>query len=302
MKKFFALSLVCAFLGSCAPQKHSASNLSFIDVSLNYDSEDFDIVELQSVKRSASSLFGISSNDQSSAELDRSTYTVGNATSLGTASLFTGAATIWVSVASADLDEAAAPVWLISTALWAAYNDLVWSNTVKNKAIQRCNYSLIERYPDIDAFINPKYEISWTRGFASTTCQVTLTAQGVILKNKLPYNQSNGEQQEIDDEDRNVDSVDEKSIGGLEVRNVSRAYASSIGNLNYLANLIKQIAPQASAISDLSNKDLKNVKRLIKRYESNYKRVKDFQDYQSTDLLFSEEQFESYWNEYLMHN
>ena len=173
---------------------------------------------------------------------------------------------------------------------------------LKKLHFQQCNYSLIERYPDIDAFINPKYEISWTRGFASTTCQVTLTAQGVILKNKLPYNQSNGEEQEIDNEDRNIDSVDEKSIGGLEVRNVSRAYASSIGNLNYLANLIKQIAPQASAISDLSNKDLKNVKRLIKRYESNYKRVKDFQDYQSTDLLFSEEQFESYWNEYLMHN
>ena len=48
MKKLLALSLLCVFLGSCASQ-HSASNLSFVDVSLNYDSEDFDIVELKPV-------------------------------------------------------------------------------------------------------------------------------------------------------------------------------------------------------------------------------------------------------------
>jgi len=282
MKKLFALSLLCVFLGSCASQ-HSASNLSFVDVSLNYDSEDFDIVELQPVKSSAISYLGVSSNDENSAQLDRSTYTVGNATSLGTVSFFTGAAAIWFAIVSADVEEATYPIWLVSTALWGVCNDAVWSNTVKNKAIERCNYSLVERYPDIDAFINPKYEISWRQGFASTTCRVTLTAQGVVLKNKLQYNQSDSQELQIVQENRNVSSV----------------YERSVGNLNYLGGLILKIAPSASDVSGLSKRDLTNFKRLIKRYESNYVHVKDFQDYQSTDLMLSEEQFGAYWNEYM---
>lgn len=282
MKKLFALSLLCVFLGSCASQ-HSASNLSFVDVSLNYDSEDFDIVELQPVNSSASSLFGISSNDENSAQLDRSTYTVGNATSLGTASFFTGAAAIWAAIVSADADEAAGPIWLVSTALWAVYNDAVWSNTVKNKAIERCNYSLVQRYPDIDAFINPKYEISWNQGIARTTCRVTLTAQGVVLKNKLQYNLSNSDELVIAEKERIISPVYEKSVG----------------NLNYLADLIKRIAPEASDVPGLSQKDSKDFKRIIKRYESNYLHVKDFEDYQATDLLLSEGEFEAYWDEYI---
>ena len=160
---------------------------------------------------------------------------------------------------------------------------MIWSNTVKNKAIERCNYSLVERYPDIDAFINPKYEISWSKGFASTTCRATLTAQGVVLKNKLQYNESDSEERQIVEKERDI----------------SRVYKESVGNLNYLAYLIEQIAPEASDVPGLSQKDLKAFKRIIKRYESNYVHVKDFQDYQSTDLLLSEEQFGAYWNEYM---
>lgn len=284
MKKLFALSLLCVFLGSCASQ-HSASNLSFVDVSLNYDSEDFDIVELQPVKGSANSTFGMSSNDQSSAQLDRSTYAVGNSTSLGSATFIVGALPIMITAfTTAENSEGLSLLLgLASTALWGVYNDMIWSNTVKNKAIERCNYSLVERYPDIDAFINPKYEISWSKGFASTTCRATLTAQGVVLKNKLQYNESDSEERQIVEKERDI----------------SRVYKESVGNLNYLAYLIEQIAPEASDVPGLSQKDLKAFKRIIKRYESNYVHVKDFQDYQSTDLLLSEEQFGAYWNEYM---
>ena len=284
MKKLLALSLLCFFLGSCASQ-HSASNLSFVDVSLNYDSEDFDIVELKPVKRSASSFVGISANDESSAQLDRSTYAVGNATSLGSATFIGGAFPIMITAFTyAENTNGRSIIFgLVSTALWGVYNDVVWSNTVKNKAIERCNYSLLERYPDIDAFINPKYEISWSKGFATTTCRVTLTAQGVVLKNKLQYEQSNSEEREIVEEDRIVSSIYEKSVE----------------HLNYVASLIKKIAPTASDVQSLSQKDLKNFKRIIKEYESSYVHVKDFDDYQSMDLLLSEGEFDTYWNEYM---
>lgn len=282
MKKLFALSLLCVFLGSCASQ-HSASNLSFVDVSLNYDSEDFDIVELQPVNRSASSFFGISPNDQSSAQLDRSTYAVGNATSLGSATFIGGTFPIMITAyLNAENTERGIAYGLVSTVLWGVYNDVVWSNTVKNKAIERCNYSLVQRYPDIDAFINPKYEISYSKGFATTTCRVTLTAQGVVLKNKLQYNLSNSDELVIAEKERIISPVYEKSVG----------------NLNYLADLIKRIAPEASDVPGLSQKDLKDFKRIIKRYESNYLHVKDFEDYQATDLLLSEGEFEAYWDEY----
>ena len=289
MKKLFALFLLCIFLASCASQ-HSASNLSFVDVSLNYDSDDFDIVELQPVNRSASSFFGCTTNDQSSAQLDRSTYAVGNATSLGTASFILGAIPIIITanLASENSDGLSIPIGLISTALWGAYNDVVWSNTVKNKAIERCNYSLVERYPDIDAFINPKYEISWSKGFASTTCRVTLTAQGVVLKNKINYDSSSGSAKvEMDLESDYFERVQ-----------VSSVYAKSLGGLNYIGDKLRKIAPEPSDVKTLPKQDFKNFKRLIKVYDSNFIQVKNFDDYHPGDLFLSEEEFEAYWNEY----
>jgi len=279
--------LLVIVLTSCSSQQNIA-NLSFVDVSLNYSSVDFEIVDLKPITMSAESLFGVSENEFNSALLDRSKFNSGNGTSFGLATLIAGGIPIFITgLSSANLDQVAPPIpffyGFISTLLWASYNDLIWSNSIRNKAIQRCNYELQLRNPKFDSYINPKYNIEYRNGFAFTKCTVTLNAQGVVLKNKQPYNLNTREELEIVNEDRDVSPI----------------YERSAGDLNYLADLLRKIAPEASDVPGLSQKELKKFKRIIKRYESNYDYVKDFQDYQSANLLLSEEQFEAYWSEYI---
>jgi len=277
--------LLVIVLTSCSSQQNIA-NLSFVDVSLNYSSVDFEIVDLKPITMSAESLFGVSENEFNSALLDRSKFNSGNGTSFGLATLIAGGIPIFITgLSSANLDQVAAPIpffyGFISTLLWASYNDLIWSNSIRNKAIQRCNYELQLRNPKFDSYINPKYNIEYRKSFAFTRCTVTLNAQGVILKNKTGL------------------SIDKSLSNENEDRDVSPIYERSAGDLNYLADLLRKIAPEASDVPGLSQKELKKFKRIIKRYESNYDYVKDFQDYQSANLLLSEEQFEAYWSEYI---
>ena len=66
MKNLLVLVVASLTLFSCVSQQ-SASNLSFVDVSLNYDSEEFEIIDLAPITKNAGSLFGITSNDVASA-------------------------------------------------------------------------------------------------------------------------------------------------------------------------------------------------------------------------------------------
>ena len=63
-------------------------------------------------------------------------------------------------------------------------NDVSWTGATKAKAIQKCNWALKQSNPNIDSFINPKYDVQYKKGVFGTECTVTLSAQGVVLKNK----------------------------------------------------------------------------------------------------------------------
>ena len=78
--------LLVIVLTSCSSQQNIA-NLSFVDVSLNYSSVDFEIVDLKPITMSAESLFGVSENEFNSALLDRSKFNSGNGTSFGSPSV-----------------------------------------------------------------------------------------------------------------------------------------------------------------------------------------------------------------------
>lgn len=177
--------LFLALLLSCSSQQN-ISNLSFTDVSLNYSGDEFEIVDLQPITKTASSFMGVTSNDASSAILDRSEFNAGSSVSFGTTTMITGGLAMFIT-GFASLPYADGGQFIVGlglTSLWGAYNDILWANSIRNKAIQRCNYSLQSNYPMYDTFINPKYEIEFKKGFFGTTCEVTLYAQGVRLLNK----------------------------------------------------------------------------------------------------------------------
>lgn len=187
MKFLKFLSVLSLFLLFSCGSQQNISNLSYADVSLNYSSDEFEIVDLQPITKTASSFMGVTSNDASSAILDRSEFNAGSSVSFGTTTMVTGGLATFIT-GFASLPYAAAGGQLIVglglTSLWGAYNDILWANSIRNKAIQRCNYSLQSNYPMYDTYINPKYEIEFKKGFLGTSCEVTLYAQGVRLLNK----------------------------------------------------------------------------------------------------------------------
>jgi PBP1b-binding outer membrane lipoprotein LpoB len=58
MKKLMVILIAALVLSSCASTQQ-AGNLSYADVSLNFSSDEFDIVSLDSVSARATSFFGV---------------------------------------------------------------------------------------------------------------------------------------------------------------------------------------------------------------------------------------------------
>ena len=73
MKKLMLTLIGALVLSSCASTQQ-AGNLSYADVSLNFSSDEFDIVSLDAVSASATSFFGVSKNVNESSILDRSEF------------------------------------------------------------------------------------------------------------------------------------------------------------------------------------------------------------------------------------
>ena len=195
MKKLILVVVGALVLTSCASTQQ-AGNLSYADVSLNFSSDEFDIVSLDPVSASATSFFSVSQNVNESALLDRSEFNTEAGTTWG---LLTMAAAIPGAVAAGlaagleyddyGYDDGYNPstvfaVSAIGIAVAGIINDFSWTGATKAKAIQKCNWALKQSNPGIDSFINPKYNVQYNKGVFGTKCTVTLDAQGVVLKNK----------------------------------------------------------------------------------------------------------------------
>ena len=197
MKKLI-LGLVGALVLSSCASTQQAGNLSYADVSLNFSSDEFDIVSLDPVAASATSFFGVSKNVNESAILDRSEFNTEAGTTLGLLTMAVAVpAAIAGGIAAASYEEydyngyytrvngpAAFFASAIGIGIAGIINDFSWTGATKAKAIQKCNWALKQSNPNIDSFINPKYDVQYNKSVFGTKCTVTLSAQGVVLKNK----------------------------------------------------------------------------------------------------------------------
>ena len=295
MKNLLVLVVASLTLFSCVSQQ-SASNLSFVDVSLNYDSEEFEIIDLAPITKNAGSLFGITSNDVASAVLDRSTFNVGGGSSFGSATFLLGGVTSFFAASSVAVvngnDGLIVPFGIIGAAIWGIYNDLLWSNTVKNKAIQRCNYDLLVRYPDMDSYINPKYEINYTKGIIGTRCRVTLFAQGVRLKNKSSLKETQKTSQSSVEKTPDISTE-------LNVSEKSFSYRIKVGEMNSVAKIIKNIVPNPEDYIGLSDSEAKEYTRNFKIYFRKYQSISSSYSFAKEDLLINGQDLNDYYKIYL---
>ena len=197
MKKLI-FGLMGAFLFASCASTQQAGNLSYADVSLNFSSDEFDVITLAPVSASAKSFFGISENVNESSILDRSEFNTEAGTTWGILTMAAAIpAAIGGGIASAMYEEydgwdyyttVNGPVAVFASAVGIGIagiiNDFSWTNATQAKAIQKCNWALKKANPNIDSFINPKYDVKYKKGVFGTQCTVTLHAQGIVLKNK----------------------------------------------------------------------------------------------------------------------
>lgn len=195
MKKLI-FGLMGAFLLASCASTQQAGNLSYADVSLNFSSDEFDVVALAPVSASAKSFFGISENVNESSILDRSEFNTEAGTTWGILTMAAAVpSAIGVGIASSyEYDDyygetsvngpLAFFVSAVGIGIAGIINDISWTNATKAKAIQKCNWAMKQANPNIDSFINPKYDVKYKKGVFGTQCTVTLHAQGIVLKNK----------------------------------------------------------------------------------------------------------------------
>mgnify|MGYP006083186359 CR=1 FL=1 len=292
MKKLILTLFFALLLASCA-SRQNVSNLSFVDVTLNYTSEDFEIVDLKPITRRASSFLGTTSNDVNSAILDRSQFNSGSGASNGTATMITGGLVMFITGATIPPDVGPG-IFLGSTfaLIWGVCNDIFWSNTVRNKAIQRCNYALQEMYPMYDSYINPKYEIQHQKSPLSTYCNVTLRAQGVRLKNKtvLENPMSNNNNAE------NINSApDTTPAPGT---SLLAGELLPIEQLNNLGVRIKDIASTPQSVTALTTEEQEKFILLFKEYFRAFQ-VLPNKTLKTNNLVISIDELGSYYDAYL---
>tara|TARA_B100001287_G_C22379565_1_gene388136 strand:+ start:83 stop:628 length:546 start_codon:yes stop_codon:yes gene_type:complete len=179
--------MMSLLLGSCASNQ-LISNGAYSDISLNRNSDEYDLKRLNEINSTGSSIFGI--------PLDES---IGN--NYGMVVRFNGvnvsgtkrilpilsllATTVALGPAIGDIigidDQALATVAALPVA--GMINNLTYGQiSSTSRAFQRFNRTLVEDNPDIDVFLNPKYQVKQEVGIFNSKTKVKGSVMGATLK------------------------------------------------------------------------------------------------------------------------
>jgi hypothetical protein len=70
--------------------------------------------------------------------------------------------------------------FVIGSGISAAYNNALWDPS--KRAIQRLNREIVDKNPDVDVFLNPKYKIERNQGIFQSEATVRLNAMGAKIE------------------------------------------------------------------------------------------------------------------------
>ena len=171
MKKIILIISV-VILSSCSAHK-TIGNGAFSDISMNVDSEKYELNRLNQIETDAWSLFGIPEKP-----VKKTGFVVKfNGMQLNSGSRFLGISTsqlvpifsLLVNTVGVGLSiDYALPEsvplgasLIIAFPIAGTLNNMIFYKSAQNLAIRRMNARLIEENPDIDVFLNPKYNIEF---------------------------------------------------------------------------------------------------------------------------------------------
>ena len=165
------------------------SNGGFSDVSLNVDSDKFEIKRLDELNYSGTAFWGIPQKTQNTKgivvrfngiELGRNGRLALILSLIGYNAIFT--TTIYSSLYSQGVDVPLFWSLLISVPISGALNNFAWSNSAMQSASWNVNQNLLLYNPDVDVFLNPKYEVKSSFTLWKQESWIKANVMGATLK------------------------------------------------------------------------------------------------------------------------
>ncbi len=165
------------------------SNGGFSDVSLNVDSDKFEIKRLDELNYGGTAFWGIPQETQNTKgivvrfngiELGRNGRLAPILSLIGYNAIFT--TTIYSSLYSQGVDAPLFWSLLISMPISGALNNFAWSNSAMQSASWNVNQNLLLYNPDVDVFLNPKYEVKSSFTLWKQEAWIKANVMGATLK------------------------------------------------------------------------------------------------------------------------
>ena len=181
------LAAAVLFLNSCASNQ-LISNGAYSDISLDRNSSEYELSRLNEITSEGSSIFGIPmdksvGNDYGMVVRFNGVNVSGTKRVLPILSLL--ATSIVLGPTMSEIlslnDNTLGTVVALPVA--GAINNLSWGQiTSTSRAFQRFNRKLVQDNPNIDVFLNPKYEVDQRLGLFKSKTKVKGRVMGATLK------------------------------------------------------------------------------------------------------------------------
>lgn len=192
----FILLGLSLFLTSCTSLQ-SISNGGFSDVSLNKSSNEYELKRLHEIDVEGKAIFGIPMKADkkqgtvvrfNGIDLGKSSQILPILTMLGyTAATgfaineIAGTNDDWGSSNFGDDNLGLLPSFAIAIPVAGIINNASWSGSALQNASWNLNSRLLEENPNVDIFLNPKYEIEFSQGVFTQKAKVKARVMGAII-------------------------------------------------------------------------------------------------------------------------
>lgn len=182
-----ALAAACLFLNSCASNQ-LISNGAYSDISLDRNSSEYELSRLNQITSEGSSIFGIPmdksvGNDYGMVVRFNGVNVSGTKRILPILSLLATSVVLGPTMSEIlNLNDNTLGA-VVALPVAGAINNLSWGQiTSTSRAFQRFNRKLVQDNPNIDVFLNPKYEVDQKLGVFQSKTKVKGRVMGATLK------------------------------------------------------------------------------------------------------------------------
>jgi hypothetical protein len=191
MRNVLSLLLVSLFLFTSCSTQRSIGNGAYSDISLERSSDQYKLKRLKEVNTSSKAIFGIPLGKKS----DKQGVVVRfNGINLSAQQKFLPTLSMVAltvvtglqinGILDGVIEEEAlsyAASGIVAIPIAGAINNQIWSSSAYSRASWNANSELLEKNPEIDVFLNPKYQIKTKNGLWTQRVELKANVMGAEI-------------------------------------------------------------------------------------------------------------------------